>query len=249
MSLTPVTRRPLAAYLSYPDDPPAETQSGAPITPPIVVGIYDSSGTLVTAATNPITLALEQNPAGGTLNCGPPTCTKDPVAGLATFDTLSIATVGTGYTVRATSPGLIGGQSGFFAITPAGAGAATQLAFGQPPTTAGVGATITPAVTVQVKDATGLVVTTSTAPITVLLTANPAGGTLNCGPPTCTKNAVAGEATFDTLSIATAGTGYSLGATAPGLTSATPATFAITPGPAAPTDLTISIFTTGQFLR
>ena len=105
------------------------------------------------------------------------------------------------------------------------------MAFGQPPTTAGVGAALTPAVTVQVRDATGLVVTTSTAPITVLLTANPAGGTLSCGPATCTKNAVAGEAMFDTLSLNLAGTGYSLGATAPGLTSATPTTFAITPGP------------------
>ena len=53
------------AYLSYFDDPPAETQSGAPITPPIVVGIFDATGSVVTDSTLPITLALQQNPAGG----------------------------------------------------------------------------------------------------------------------------------------------------------------------------------------
>ena len=102
---------------------------------------------------------------------------------------------------------------------------------------------------VQVRDATGLVVTTSTAAITLTLATNPAGGTLSCGPATCTKNAVAGEATFDTLSLGTVGTGYSLLAQSGPLASATSTTFAITPVPPAPTDLTITTFTTGQFLR
>ena len=83
-----------------------------------MVGIFASSGALVTDSTLPITLGLDYNPAGGTLLCEPATCTKTASGGTATFDTLSIATVGT-YTFGASSGLLPGGESGYFAITPA----------------------------------------------------------------------------------------------------------------------------------
>ena len=47
------------------------------MTPPFVVGIFDATGNVVTASTAPVTLTLYQNPAGGTLSCGPLTCTQE----------------------------------------------------------------------------------------------------------------------------------------------------------------------------
>ena len=134
-------------------------------------------------------------------------------------------------------------------VMPAATAVPTSLAFVQQPTSTVAGGTITPAVTVRVLDATGQVVPGSTLAITVGLGVNPAGGTLACGPATCTKAAVAGVVTFDTLSLATVGTGYALSATGAGVTAAQSDVFAITAAPAPPTDLSISLFSTGQFLR
>src|SRR5437762_8679678 len=63
---------------------------------------------------------------------------------------------------------------------------------------------------------------------TVALGANPGGGTL-AG--TTSVNAVSGVATFSTLSINNAGNGYTLTASASGLTGATSASFNITRSP------------------
>ena len=134
-------------------------------------------------------------------------------------------------------------------LVPVPTGVPTSLGFGVQPASTVSGAAITPAVTVRVLDAGSQVVTASTLPVTVALAVNPAGGTLACGPATCTKNAVAGVATFDTLSIATVGTGYALGATTTGgVTAAQSDVFAITAVPVAPTDLVITTLSTGHFL-
>jgi len=71
-------------------------------------------------------------------------------------------------------------------------------------------------------------VTGFTGTITVALGANPGGGTL-AG--TKSVAAVSGVATFSTLSINNAGTGYTLVASAAGLTGATSAAFNITAPP------------------
>src|SRR5947207_15549530 len=63
------------------------------------------------------------------------------------------------------------------------------------------------------------------------LGANPGGGTL-AG--TTSVNAVSGVATFSTLSINNAGNGYTLTASASGLTGATSASFNITAAPPPP---------------
>src|SRR5213078_2004618 len=67
--------------------------------------------------------------------------------------------------------------------------------------------------------------------ITVALGADPGGGTL-AG--TTSVNAVSGVATFSTLSINNAGNGYTLTASASGLTGATSASFNITAAPPPP---------------
>ena len=104
---------------------------------------------------------------------------------------------------------------------------ATHVAFTTQPQTTQAGQTM-PAVRVSALDDAGNVVTGFTGLITVALGANPGGGTL-AG--TTSVNAVSGVATFSTLSINNAGTGYTLVASAAGLTGATSAAFNITAPP------------------
>jgi Concanavalin A-like lectin/glucanases superfamily len=100
----------------------------------------------------------------------------------------------------------------------------TAVQFVQQPSTTLVNSVITPAITVRVVDQFGALIS-STALITVVIGTNPASGTL-AG--TLSVNAVAGLATFSTLSITQAGSGYTLAAVSSGLTSATSSAFTIT---------------------
>jgi hypothetical protein len=79
-------------------------------------------------------------------------------------------------------------------------------------------------VQVEVLDGSGLLATGSTAAVTVAIGANPGFGTLSG---TTTVHAIGGIAAFASLSIDKAGTGYSLAASSPGITSATSAFFTI----------------------
>ena len=83
------------------------------------------------------------------------------------------------------------------------------------PTNVVGGAVITPAVAVTIEDAGGNPVTTATNAVTMAIGTNPSSGTLTG---TLTVNAVAGVATFSNLSINAAGSGYTLAASATGLT-------------------------------
>src|SRR5205807_163384 len=103
-----------------------------------------------------------------------------------------------------------------------GVGAPAKLVFTVQPSSAAAGAGITPAMQVAVQDAQGNPVTTATTSITLAIGTNPASGTL-AG--TTTVAAVNGVATFSNLSIDTAGTGYTLTASATGLTGATSSVF------------------------
>ena len=73
--------------------------AGIAITPAVQVALQDAGGNL-TAATNPVTVALGANPSGATLSG---TLTRNSVAGVATFDDLKIDKVGAGYTLVITS--------------------------------------------------------------------------------------------------------------------------------------------------
>ena len=101
---------------------------------------------------------------------------------------------------------------------------AAKLAFIGSQSTAVAGAVITPAVQVAVQDAQGNTVTSSTTNITVAIGTNPANGTLTG---TTTVAAVSGVATFSNLSLNPAGAGYTLTASATGLTGATTSPFAV----------------------
>ena len=127
---------------------------------------------------------------------------------------------------------------------------ATQLAFTVQPTDATAGASIAPAgasamqsvsgnvitATVAIQDASGNVVTTATNAVTIAIGTNPGGGTLS-GP--ATVSAVAGVASFSGLTIDKAGSGYTLVASATGLTGATSSALAVTP--AAPAQLGFTV--------
>lgn len=206
---------------------PSTTQAGASISPAVTVQILDAQGNVATSSSDQITIAIGNNPGGGTLSG---TVTVAAVNGLATFSGLSIDKVGTTYTLLATdttTPTLTSATSSGFDITP---GAGTQLAFVQQPTNTAPGGAITPAVTVEVQDSSGNRVTSSSASITVAIGTNPAAGTLSG---TLTVSAANGLATFSTLSIDNVGTGYTLTASGAGLTSGTSAAFNIQAGGAA----------------
>ncbi len=128
---------------------PSAAGTGVAIAPPMQVALEDAGGN-VTAATNPVTIAIGNNPGGATLSG---TVTRSAVAGVATFDDLVLDRTGTGYTLVASSGN----------TTPA-TSAAFNVATGIPPhfviqsgvdaQTATVGIAVVVAPSVQVLDAT-----------------------------------------------------------------------------------------------
>src|SRR6266699_2839888 len=199
---------------------PSAATAGAQITPAVQVAIQDASGRVVTTAANLVTLAIGSNPGGGALSGTP---IGSPVNGVATFANLSIERAGNGYTLTASAPGLAGATSGAFAIA---AGAATPLVFTVHPNNTRTGAVISPAVQVAIQDAFGNAVATATNLVTAALGNNPSGGTLSG---TTTASPINGRATFSDLSVDKAGKGYTLAASATGLTDATSIAFNINP--------------------
>ena len=195
---------------------PSTTAAGATITPAVQVQVQDQFGNPVPAANDAITVA--RGSGVGNLTG---TLTQTASAGVATFNDLSIDAAGTGYTLTASATGLTGATSSTFNIsaTPA------QLGFFVQPSTTAAGATITPAVQVEIQDNGGNRVTTATNQVTLAFGNNAGGGTLSG---TLSANAVNGVATFGNLSVNATGTGYTLAASATSLTGATSSAFDIT---------------------
>ncbi|MBI4501332.1 MAG: hypothetical protein HY700_09245 [Gemmatimonadetes bacterium] len=209
---------------------PSNTTSKAAITPAVHVTIQDASGNTVTTANNSITLAIGTNSGNGTLSG---TTTVTAVNGVATFTTLSIDKVGTGYTLAASASGLTEATSTGFNVA---AGTGAKLTFTVQPANTAAGAAIAPAVQVTVQDASGNTITSATNSITLGLGINPSSGTLSG---TTTAAAVNGVATFSNLSIDKMGTGYTLIAIATGLESGISAAFDVTVGAAAKLAFTV----------
>jgi hypothetical protein len=121
--------------------------------------------------------------------------------------------------------------------TPATPPPATQLAFTTEPTAAMTATPLAPAVAVTARTAAGATATNFTGTITLALGANPGSSVLGG---TTTATAVAGVATFSNLTLDKAGVGYTLVASATGLTPATSGAFTITAPVVAGTRLYIS---------
>ena len=231
---TPFTINPgLLTKLSFTVQP-STTSAGAAIAPAVQVTVQDNLGNTVTSFTGNVTMALGANPGAGTLSG---TTTVSAVAGVATFATLSINKPGAGYTLVASSGALPSATSTPFTINP---GLLTKLSFTVQPSTTSAGAVIAPAVQVTAQDALGNTVTSFTGNVTMALGTNPGAGTL-AG--TTTVSAVAGVATFATLSINKPGTGYTLVASS-GALHATSTPFTINPGPLAKLSFTVQPSTT-----
>jgi hypothetical protein len=199
---------------------PTNRTAGQAFASNIRVEIRDGNNNLVNTATNTVTIAIGTNPGSGTL-AG--TTSVAAVAGVATFPGLSINRSGTGYTLAATATGLDAATSSTFNVTH---GAATQLAFLQGPSNTTGGVAISPAITVQVQDAQGNVVTSDS---TTSVTLN--GPTFASG---ATATVSSGVATFSSAIINASGSGLTINTTnSGGLTNATSSSFNVAVGPAA----------------
>ena len=99
---------------------------------------------------------------------------------------------------------------------------ATQLAITQEPTDVYENTNISPAITVEIRDASNNLVTGSTDNVTLAIGTNPSAGT---AAGTLTVAAVGGIATFSDIQIDNAGVGYTLDFTSGPLTGASSVTF------------------------
>lgn len=151
--------------------------------------------------------------------------TSDPVrAAVSTSGLVTGLAPGGPVTILATSEGRSGGSQ--VTVT---AAQPVRVAFLVQPTDVVAGAVISPPVQVEIQNAMGGRVTTSTATVTIALGANPGSSTL----PPATVAAVNGVATFVGLTLNRTGTGYTLNAGSTGLAGATSSAFAVRPGDAA----------------
>jgi hypothetical protein len=202
---------------------PSTVTAGSAIAPPVQVTAHDAFGNTATDFTGTVTVALGANPGGATLSG---TATATAAAGVATFSNLILDKSASGYTLTASAAGLTDASSAAFDVSPDGE---DHLEFIIQPTSATAGASITPAIQVAVLDVFGNTVTTFTGDVTLSIGANPGGAVLSG---TTTTAAVAGVATFADVSLDRSGTGYTLTATALGLSSVTSISFDVAAGAA-----------------
>ena len=82
---------------------PSDVVQNVAISPAVQVKVVNAGGTTITGFTGPITVAVASNPGGSSLGG---TRTVNAVAGVATFSTLALNNVASGYTLKATTVGL-----------------------------------------------------------------------------------------------------------------------------------------------
>jgi hypothetical protein len=196
---------------------PGGTAAHGLLNPQPVVTLLAEDGNPLTSYTGSVTLTLGNNPGGGTLSG---TISVNAVSGVAAFTNLSINKPGVGYTLIAESGNVPPATSSPFEIM---SGLATQLAFSTQPGGAVARTALAPQPVVTVLDADGNIATAYNGPVTIVIGAG-AGGILSG---TTTVHAVNGVATFANLSIDTAGSGYTLVASAAGLVDSTSKPFGI----------------------
>ena len=205
-----------AAQLAFTTQPSATAASQAAFANQPKVQIQDAGGNPITTDTRTVTIALT-TPNGATLACAPNS--QAAVAGLATFTGCKIDKAGT-YTLTATDGALASGVSSSVTIT---AGTANKLAFTSQPSGGPAATPFASQPTVNVQDASGNTVTSSSSLVTLALTM-PNGAVL-----TCTTNplaASAGVAAFGGCRVNLPGT-YTLTATGTSLTSAVSTSFTV----------------------
>ena len=185
--------------LVFTTTPAGATAGGAFTTQPVVKteDTYGNPSTSGLPASDTVTIAIASGSGTllGTTTYNIGTSGSD---GTITGSGLQINQAAS-FTLSAAASGLTTGDSSAFTVSPA---AASKLVFNQQPTGATAGATISPAVTVDVEDAYGNIVTSNSSTVTLTLSS----GTFAGGSSTSTATASAGVATFSSLVVDTAGT-------------------------------------------
>jgi hypothetical protein len=152
---------------------PSATAAGATISPPVSILVEDSLGNVVTSSSATVSVAIQSNPASGTLGG---TTSVNAVNGVATFNNLSINNAGANYTLVASSSGLAStAPSVAFNI----GGTANHLVFVTQPGGGAAGAIWTQQPVVAVENASNAVVSDGST-VYLSISTNPAGGTLSC---------------------------------------------------------------------
>lgn len=207
---------------------PSGAVAGTPFTAQPMVLIKDAGGDNIPTSSAAVTLTLTSGP--GTLTCtGSNTLTAS--AGVAIFAGCQISAAGMTDVLTATSGSLTLQSTAFVVETTPGS--AAKLAFTVEPTNTESGITLSPSVQVTIEDSNGVPVTSATNQISLTLN-NPGSATLGGGGAISPSG---GTATFSGLAVSgvtgsTAGTAYTLQASANGLTSATSTGFRVFTGQA-----------------
>ena len=180
-----------------------------------------ANGSTAYAGAKTLTYALSGTSNGPTSGTDSFTTSVSFTAGVATTTLATTLNRAQATTIKAQEVGLVGTHvaSASFTVNP---GAVNILVITQQPTTVAVAAAISPAITVEIRDAFGNVRTGDTTNVVAAIGTNPSAGVLGG---TATQAAVAGVATFNNLTISVAGNGYTLGFTSAGATAATSSTF------------------------
>jgi YVTN family beta-propeller protein len=211
--------------------------------PTIVVtpGVISGATSVVTASTDTVlsgavaTLHLRAKDAAGNLRTTGGDTVVFTASGGSSSGSISAAADSGNGVYTATFTGLAAGTATTISATVNGGavttvlpvltvipGAASHLVFAVQPSPSFVGSAIAPAIEVTARDPFGNTTPAFTGAVTVAIGTNPGTGTLTG---TLSHNAIAGVATFNDLQIDQPGIGYTLTASASGLTSATSATF------------------------
>ena len=193
---------------------------------PVIMQVQGEDGTptIVSTSTN---VSLSRTSGTGILG-GTLTGTISANAGQATISGVTYTKAENGVILTATQTSgasLAPGESAPFAVN---AGPAATLDFTTQPTSSSAGGSLSGPPTVVVRDSLGNNVTSTTS-ISIALGCNSSGATLSG---TTTKNTSSGLASFDDLTINKSANGYTLVASAAGLTSVTSQPFLVNPGTA-----------------
>jgi hypothetical protein len=164
-----------------------------------------------------VSLALGANPSGATLGG---TLTASATDSTAVFSGVTIDRPGVGYTLVASAPDLLPGESAPFDVSE------LALVFVTPPPAVSEAGTL-PEVVAEVRDLAGNRATTFANAVRLTLAAGPSGAVLGG---TTTVPAIEGVARFGDLRLTLAGPGYRLIASASGAGAATSDAFTINPG-------------------
>lgn len=206
---------------------PTDVTAGAAIAPSIKVAIQDTNGNTVPSAEASVALAITSGTGTPGAMLGG-TTTRQTVAGVATFDDLTIEKAGIDYGLTATATGLIGATSNAFSVIASGA---SLLVVVIQPTDVVAGTVITPAVEVAVQDQYGNTVMSAVEAVRIAIVdgSGIAGAVLGG---TLTQMPVNGVARFNDLTIDKAPGYYYLRASGSGLSSATTTSFYVRTAPA-----------------